>query len=215
MLIQWAGLACFKIEGENATIVFDPFDPSCGLRLPRLSADIVISSSQSPNHGNTKAVSAKSEPIKIITGAGEYEKKEALLYGMHIQRENDSKKENEGAVIYRIQLDGVNVVHLGNLSFPLQNSQLDHLEKTDILFLPVGGGDYLSGKAGAELANQIEPRVIIPMCYKVPGLKARVSGTEDFCKEIGICPKEKVVKFKVSKKDLPQDLTQVVIFDIM
>lgn len=212
MIFTWAGYACFKIEGNSATFVLDPFDDQAG-QFPKTAADIVISTKTDSYHGNTTAIQPKSAGIKIITGPGEYEVKDVLIYGMELWPENGVKSEARKAIIYKIQFEGVQIVQLGALSFSLSASQLDHFEKTDILLIPVGGGRYLGSKAATELINQIDPRVVIPMCYKVPGMKEDLSPLNDFCKEIGICPKETIKKYKIAKKDLPTDTTEVVILE--
>ena len=43
MIITWAGYACFKIEGSSATVATDPFSPKVGMKLPKISAEIIIS----------------------------------------------------------------------------------------------------------------------------------------------------------------------------
>lgn len=211
MNITWLGLACFKIEGSSATIVIDPYGEEAGLKLPRLAADIVISSKDDDYHGNISAVAKKEDSYKIINGPGEYEAKDVLIYGISMESESGSEKER--TVIYKIQIDGITIVHLGALPFVLADSQLDHLDKTDILMIGVGGGNYIKGKDAAELVNQIEPRVVIPMLYKTKGVKGGLSDLSDFCKVIGICPKETLPKYKIAKKDLPSDETKVVLLD--
>lgn len=212
MIFTWAGYACFKIEGNSAVIVLDPFDDQVG-QFPKTLADIVISTKTDSYHGNTSVIQPKSAGIKIITGPGEYEIKDVLIYGMKLWQENGVKLETKEAVIYKIQFEGVQIVHLGALSFSLSASQLDHLKKTDILLVPVGGGRGLGSKSATELINQMEPRIVIPMCYKVPGIQGDLSPLNDFCKEIGICPKVAIKKYKIVKKDLPADTTEVVILE--
>lgn len=212
MIFTWAGYACFKIEGNSAAIVLDPFDNQAG-QFPKTLADIVISTKADSYHGNTSMIQPKSDGIKIITGPGEYEVKDVLIYGMELWRENGVKLEAREAVIYKIQFEGLQIVHLGALSFAPSNSQLNYLEKTDILLIPVGGGRYLRAKAATELINQIEPRIVIPTCYKTPGIQENLSPLNDFCKEIGICPKVAIKKYKIVKKDLPADTTEVVILE--
>lgn len=202
MNITWAGHACFKIEGSALTIIIDPFDPSLGLKFSHKKADVVLSSSPDPYHGNVDAVKEKGESKKVITTPGEYEIQDVFIYGMMVAGD---------AVIFRIEIDGLSLVHLGALSEPLQNSQLDHLEKTDILFVPIGGGKYLNAVKAHELTNQIEPKIIIPMCYKIPGIKLPLDGIEKFYKEMGIKPKEVISKLKIHKKDIHADMTDIAV----
>lgn len=211
MVITWAGLSCFIIEGETATVVFDPFHPTMGRKLPKVSADAVIMSANDDAHGYAAGIGKKGEVLRVMSGPGEYEVKDVMIYGVRVHSANTSHEKQNESVIYKIHMDGMHLVHLGGLFFPLENSQLDHLEKTDIMCIPVGGGKYLDGKTATELVNRIEPRIVIPCCFAVPGMTSGVKSTGEFCKEIGICPKESIDKLKIQKKDLPAEETRVVL----
>jgi len=150
----------------------------------------------------------------IITDVGEYEIRDVLVTGIASSHDSSGGSERGSNIIYRLEIDDVSIAHLGDLGHPLENGQLQKLEGVDILLIPVGGVYTIDGKTAVQIINQIEPRLIIPMHYKIPGLKLNgkmVDGLEGFCKEIGICPKEPTNKLKISKKDLPQEDMQVVV----
>jgi hypothetical protein len=50
------------------------------------------------------------------------------------------------------------------------------------------------------------------MHYKIPGLKVDIAGVDAFVKELGLKPTNEE-KLKISKKDLPSEDTELVIFD--
>lgn len=215
MIFTWAGFACFKIEGNSASVATDPFSNSTGRKLPKILVDIVLSSKADEYHGNVSGVIKKGDDIMVISGAGEYEVKDVLIYGIEAKNNNDGgKKQDSGSIIYKVQMDGLNIVFLGDLGFELEEDQLNSLGSADILMVSVGGGRYLTPKKAAELVSKIEPRVVIPMCYKAPSIKEALASVNDFCKELGASAKETVTKYKITKKDLPADQTQVVVFDI-
>ncbi len=215
MVIMWTGFACFKIEGNSASIVTDPFSNSTGRKLPKIAADIVLSSKVDEYHGNVSGIIKKGDGIKIISGAGEYEVKDVLIYGIEMRKsDTGAKQQDANSIIYKIQMDGLSIIHLGDLGFEPEENQLDNLGSTDILMVPVGGARYLSPKKAAELVAKIDPRVVIPMCYRIPSIQEQLASVNDFCKEFGVRPKETTTRYKIAKKDLPADQTQVVIFDI-
>ncbi len=215
MIITWAGFACFKIEGNSASVATDPFSNSTGRKLPKIIADIVLSSKADEYHGNVSGVIKRGDDIMVISGAGEYEVKDVLVYGIEAKNSADGgKKQDINSIIYKVQMDGLNIVFLGDLGFALEEDQLNSLGSVDILMVSVGGARYLSPKKAAELVSKIEPRVVIPMCYKSPSIKEALAPVNDFCKELGASAKETVTKYKITKKDLPADQTQVVVFDI-
>jgi L-ascorbate metabolism protein UlaG (beta-lactamase superfamily) len=212
MIINWFGQTSFRIQGDKSVLITDPFDASFGLKVPRYSADVVTLSDSNNEHLNAEAVkgtSADSEP-HIISVPGEYEVKSIFIIGV---KPHGEKTNN---LIYRFEIDGVTIGHLGNLDHVLSNGELERMEGVDILMIPVGGGKALNAKQATEIISQLEPRIVIPMAYNIPGLKTKekLDDLNAFCKEIGVCPKEKMAKFKVTKKDLPAEDLQVIVFEV-
>ncbi len=210
MFINWLGQSCFKIQGENVILITDPLDDSCGLKMPKTSADIITLSADQASAKLIKGTT-NSEPF-IIGGPGEYEFRKTFIYGINVSESKDGEKKNRN-IAYKIEIDGIRLVHLGNLESAIINGQMEKLEGADILMIPVGGGSTIKSKQAVEIISQLEPRIVIPMCYNIPGLKLKnkIESVGDFCKEIGVCPKEELNKYKISKKDLPQNDLQVVI----
>jgi hypothetical protein len=52
------------------------------------------------------------------------------------------------------------------------------------------------------------------MHYKIKGTTADIDDEKKFCSEMGNCPKEKVSKINIKKKDLEDKTTQIVLMDI-
>lgn len=214
MIITWFGQACFKIQGENCVLFTDPFDKSYGLKIPQLAADIATTSHDHDDHNNIKAVRGvdESDPF-IIDGPGEYEVKNVFIQGIPSYHDDKEGQERGKNTIYRFEIEGVSIAHLGDLGHILSNGQIEKLEGVDILLIPVGGTYTINAKQATEVISQLEPRIVIPMHYNIKGLKLpkKIDGVSTFCKEFGACPTEEINKFKISKKDLPQQDLKVVI----
>lgn len=214
MTLQWYGYACFKCTsaGSDVTVLIDPFDQTLGLKVPRIAADIVMTSSDRPEHGNADAVRRgdKHDPF-FITTAGEYEVKGVFVYGVSVEKKHEGSKKTPYTILFSITMDGVRIGHLGDLNRPLTEAELDRLGPLDVLLLPVGGTSVMDAKCAHEVLDQIEPRIAIPMEYKIPGLKRDLAPVDQFLKEYGIKNPEIVDKFKLQKKDLPVDEINVVI----
>jgi len=163
--------------------------------------------------GSAIPVKEKGESMRVITTPGEYEIKDTFIYGIAAAMK-PKKDSGNGLVIYRIEIDGLSLVFLGALDTPLQNGHLEHLEKTDILFIPVGGGSYINAESAQELISQISPKIVIPMCYKIPGAKAELDGIDKFYKEMGVKPADVLPRLKISKKDLVSGETIIKILGI-
>ena len=212
MIIQHIGHSCFKIQdkttSDGITIVTDPFDKKIGIKPPNFEADIITVSHGHDDHNNTKTLRGKPT---IIETAGEYEIKGVAVQGVEAYHDEKKGKERGLNIIYRIEVDNISIVHLGDLGHILDNKQLEALVGTDILMIPVGGKYTLNAKKAVEVVSQIEPRIIIPMHYKVKGLTVDIDNVDKFIKEMGIKATEEE-KLKISKKDLPQDDMELVVF---
>jgi len=214
MIITWQGQACFKLQDktgpEGVTVVTDPFDKSIGLKVPNFEADIITVSHQHHDHNNVAAL--RGTPF-VIDCAGEYDRKGVLIEGVDSFHDDKGGAERGANVIYRIEIDDISVTHLGDLGHALDNDQIEKLAGTDILLIPVGGKYTIDAKRAVEVISQIEPRIVIPMHYKVKGLALELDGVEKFIKEIGLTPTYEE-KLKISKKDLPQEDMELVILSL-
>lgn len=202
MIISWLGDAGIRLHSKEAVLVIDPPDASTGFRTPKQAANIVAVTLRAGR--DPKAVGG--EPM-ILETPGEFERKNIFVYGLAIASEPHH-------VHWRIEAEDMSFGHLGNLQHILENGELAQLEGVDILFIPVGGNDVLTPARATELISQIEPRVVIPIQYKATGGKANYGTLEAFLKDMGAKSPEPLAKWKIQKKDLPADETQVVILNL-
>lgn len=210
MEIIWYGHSCFKLKGKNASVIIDPYSEDfIGLKLPKdLSCDVLIKTHDHPDHNNFSAV--PKGPIEI-SGPGAYEIKGVAVTGVSVYHDKKQGGERGANTIYNIEIDGVNVVHLGDLGHELTESQLDELGPSDILLIPVGGVYTIDAKDASSVVSQIEPKIIIPMHYALPGLKAELSPVEDFLKEMGVENPVPQPKLSITRDKLPDEMEVIVL----
>ena len=186
MEISFVGHACFRLRGRDASVVIDPYGKGLGLTTlvpSRFSADVLAITHEHPGHNNRAMVGG--DP-KVIDGPDEYEVKGVSIQGVSAFHD-DARGDRLGRVtMYSITIDEVVVAHLGDLGHGLSEAQQDHLGTIDVLLLPVGGGNSLSATAAAAVANQLEAKFVIPMHYKLPGLKVDLDDPQHFASEMGI-----------------------------
>lgn len=211
MTISWFGHSCFRIEAKEGSILIDPFGKEVGLRPPKIKDDLVLVSHGHYDHSNTQEAGPESF---IIDHPGEYERK-----GIHVQGIPSFHDKVQGAerglnTIYVIKAEDMTICHLGDFGQEkLDDAQVEAIGDVDVLMVPVGGTYTTDAKEAAAVVSQVEPKIIIPMHYKLPGLKVEVDGPEKFVKEIGLTP-EKLDKYRVAKKLLPVEETKLVMFQI-
>ena len=115
-------------------------------------------------------------------------------------------------IIYRLEIEGILLGHLGNLG-KQDEGVTGFLEEVDVLFVPVGGGEVLGPAEAAEVVSSIEPRLVIPMRYKQTGA-ANLQPVEKFCQAMAVKFPERQKRVTVTKKDLPNEETRLVILEI-
>lgn len=210
MDIIWYGQALFKLKGKNASVVIDPFDPEAvGLKLPKdLEASVVLQTHGHKDHGNSGSVPG--DPM-VFEGPGEYEVKGVVITGISSFHDNSEGTERGLNTIFHINIDGVNVVHLGDLGqHQLTEKQVSEIGQTDILLIPVGGVYTINGDQAAKIASQLEASIVIPMHFKIEGLKPELETADKFLKEMGAENLEPQPKLSITKDRIPEE-TEVVV----
>ena len=217
MNISWHGHSMFKIsekiDGKEVVVITDPYGKDIGLFPPKVKADIVTISHAHHDHNYTEKISGNLEDaFMIFDHAGEYETKKVFIYGIDSVHDNKEGKERGTNTIFRFEIEGISVAHLGDLGQRLSEEQVSALGGIGILLIPVGGKYTIDGEVAAEVVRQIEPRIVIPMHYKIEGLNIDISDESRFVKEMG-GKVERVSKLKLTRKDLPEEDTKLIIME--
>lgn len=212
MTLHYYGLSCFRLQSNiyDVTVLIDPVDQGTGWKMPRVTAEIILSSDA--NVQDTQGKSKDGAPPFMIHNPGEYEVKNIFIYGFNVPKKNQTKQ-SSNTNIFVVGIDDMYVGHLGSLDRVLTEKELDELGHVDVLLLPVGGGSVCDPKTAVEIVTQIEPRIVVPMMFGLPGLKADLRDVGDFLKEFGVKDNQPEEKLKLMKKDLPADDTKVVILN--
>lgn len=208
MDITYLGHSSFKLKGKTTSVITDPFSADTGLKFPKVESNIVTITHDHADHNNEKGVGG--EPV-VVNGAGEYEIGGVSIFGVPSYHDEKGGEERGRNTIYVIRIDGLNVCHLGDLGHKLSTSELDEIGTVDILLVPVGGVYTVDAAGANEVVSQLEPKVVIPMHYKVPGLKYELGSLDDFLKEIGLEP-TRDTKFTIVPSSLPETM-QLVLLD--
>ncbi len=191
--------------------MIDPFSKEIGLRAPRLNDNIFLVSHEHFDHNNVKEAPAEAF---IIRGPGEYEKSGVHFEGIVSFHDNSQGTQRGMNTIYLIRIEDMRLCHLGDLGqTKLTDEQVEAIGDVDVLFIPIGGKYTIDGKEAVDIIKQVDPKIIIPMHYKVDDLGVDIEGPQKFLKEIGIKPEE-VETYKISAKNLPTEETKLITFKI-
>jgi L-ascorbate metabolism protein UlaG (beta-lactamase superfamily) len=211
MDIVYLGHSCFRIKSKEAVILTDPFNDNLGIKMPKVSPDIVCCSHQHDDHCGFSRVTG--EPF-IITEPGEYEIKGVSIIGLPVWHDDQKGKERGSNTVYLIEVDGFRICHLGDLGHILSNSQRDEINGVDVLMIPVGGVYTIDPKRAVEVIAQIEPKIVLPMHFKTEGLNTAfkdLATLDDFLKEAGVDQVVKEEKLKLNSLDFSEELKIIVL----
>ncbi|MEK7119790.1 MAG: MBL fold metallo-hydrolase [Patescibacteria group bacterium] len=204
MDITYLGHSSFKLRGKTSVVVTDPYDPTVvGLKFPKhTTADIVT---VSHDHQDHNAVGELEGESFVVNGPGEYEIKGVGIVGLSVDKNT----------VYRIEIDGVSVVHLGDVGHVLTADQVDSLDGVDVLIVPVGGVYTVDAAGAAQIVHEVEPSIVIPMHYGRPELNQKTLGglapVAAFLKEMGKEGVQSQPKLVITKEKIPEEMQVVVL----
>lgn len=188
MVINYFGGGTYRLQSGEISLLVDPENN-------RLKADVVLKT-LSPSDFDASGDIEQSE----ISFPGEYEAKGIEISGIGVPEESNEKFLK---TVYAVEWEEMKFVFLGSLSKTLPVDVVEKFEEPDVLFLPVGGGQFLLPEVAAKLSKQLEPNLIFPSFYKTPA---------DFLKSMGqkVSAEE---KFVFKKKDLAGEKNKVIILE--
>ena len=204
MDITYLGHSSFKLRGKTSVVVTDPYDPTVvGLKFPKhTTADIVTGSHDHQDHNAVGELEGESF---VVNGPGEYEIKGVGIVGLSVDKNT----------VYRIEIDGVSVVHLGDVGHVLTADQVDSLDGVDVLIVPVGGVYTVDAAGAAQIVHEVEPSIVIPMHYGRPELNQKTLGglapVAAFLKEMGKEGVQSQPKLVITKEKIPEEMQVVVL----
>lgn len=207
MQLSWHGQYTVKIQSKETVLVIDPYAPTTGLHPFRSKANIIaLTNPTDPAMSYQSGI--QGDPT-IISTPGEYSIAGFTLYAIGWTNGNQTEKNLQLWVI-----EDLSILHIGSLNRAMTDTELQSLEKIsiDILLLPIGGGSGLDVKQAMNTLTTIEPRIVIPIHYQLPGLKEKLEKPEVFLKEAGAssAPQKKLI---VKAGKLPQEDLQIVMLD--
>ena len=207
MEITWLGHACFRLRSDDLVVVTDPFPSSMGLRPENRQATVVTISNTHPNHNNRLEVGGAP---KIFDAPGEYEYSGVAARGvMTSLKEGQPQKERN--VAYSIVMDNVNVCHLGDIATPLTTRQVEELQPVDVLLAPAGGGCTLELERILQLMQDLDPKIVIPMHYQIPGATEPLGNLDAFLQLMGVSEVQPRRSLTVTTGNLPPNMQVTVL----
>ncbi|MHB1422166.1 MAG: MBL fold metallo-hydrolase [Gemmataceae bacterium] len=187
VIIRWHGQSFFEIISTKGTrIVTDPHAIDAYGR-PQVKADLVLMTHFHVDHTATDAIANLKQAKQINAlkkeqgGRDNWNIIDEKFKDVRVQTVGTFHDDMAGAQrgrngVFVIDVDGLRIVHLGDLGHTLHGEQLRKIRKVDdkpreqhaidVLMIPVGGVYTLNGLEAQKVVEQLKPtRCILPMHY--------------------------------------------------
>ncbi len=201
------GHACFRLHSSDMVVLTDPFPLSLGMRPDARPASVVTVSNSHPNHSNSEEVSG--DP-KVFSAPGEYEYLGVTVKGVMTPLAPETPQEQRN-VAYSVEIDGIKICHLGDISSPLTSKQVDELSPVDVLMVPTGGGCTLDLDQVMQAIQDLNPKIVIPMHHGSPEAESGLQQVGAFLGRLGLTDTQPVPRVVVTASNLPDDRRIVVL----
>ncbi len=214
MKIKWYGHSAFLITSDEGTkIIFDPYEPGAfGGQLAygkiKDQADIVLTSHDHADHNYTQDLPGNPQVLK---GSGAKTVKGISIRGVSTYHDPSKGTERGANTIFTIKVNHIQLCHLGDLGHLLSDKELAEIGPVDILLTPVGGFFTIDPKEATRVAEQIKPRILIPMHFKTEKCGFSIALVEDFLKGKANIKRPKASEASFDKATLPQQMEIVVL----
>jgi len=174
--IEWFGHAYFLLEDSKGTrIAVDPYDKELGYKIPDVEADAVLVTHEHFDHNAVSNVKGrKGAPVAAFQEKrGEFSIGEIKVIGFQAYHDEESGHLRGEVTMYLIELDGLRVLHCGDLGHVLSKAQCDAIGRVDVLLIPTSGLVTIPLGKIDKVIESLKPRIVIPMHYKTPALTYR------------------------------------------
>jgi L-ascorbate metabolism protein UlaG (beta-lactamase superfamily) len=187
VILRWHGQSFFEIISTKGTrIVLDPHAIDAYNR-PQVKADLVLMTHFHVDHTATDAVTNLKDAKQI--NALKKDENGRDTWNILDEKFRDVRIQTVGAYhddmagtqrgkngVFVLDVDGLRLVHLGDLGHTLRGEQIRKIRKNDdrprephpidVLMIPVGGVYTINGLDAQKVVEQLKPtRYILPMHY--------------------------------------------------
>jgi L-ascorbate metabolism protein UlaG (beta-lactamase superfamily) len=214
MKIKWYGHSAFLITSDQgAKIIIDPYEPGAfGGQLSygkiKDQVDIVLTTHDHADHNYTKDLPGTPQ---IVKGSGPKTAKGISMKGISTYHDPSQGSERGANTIFTLKIDNIQLCHLGDLGHLLSDKELAEIGPVDILLIPVGGFFTIDPKEATRVAEQIKPKIVIPMHFKTAKCGFSIAPVEDFLKGKTNTKRPKASEATFDKATLPQQMEIVVL----
>jgi L-ascorbate metabolism protein UlaG (beta-lactamase superfamily) len=123
---------------------------------------------------------------------------------------NDGQPQEERNVAFTIEIGGINICHLGDISLPMSTHMIDELKPVDVVLVPTGGNCTLNMEQVYQTLQDLDAKIVIPMHYKTDGITVEMDPIDNFVRRMGLDEVQPQARLVVNESNLGTDMRVVV-----
>ncbi|MEL6957378.1 MAG: MBL fold metallo-hydrolase [Pseudomonadota bacterium] len=180
MKIKWYGQAAFMLTSDaGLRVVCDPYTPEkLGYAPMRDEADIVLTSSDDDDahcrHDLVPGDHSWLNTLDAVREGGSTSVAGLDVRAVEAMEIEDHPLHEPGAnAMYRFELDGMQIGHMGDIGNDLNDKQIRFFDGIDILLTLAGGVFTTRLDEVKRLIDACTPRIVIPMHFRTLSYKPR------------------------------------------
>jgi len=192
----------------NLRVAIDPYALRIGYDDPGIEADLVLVTHEHYDHNNVRLIRGAKHVVHALDDTGAMRTVDVVLD--RLPNRDDVQLTSAVATVLRsahavrvrsvgayhdavagrdrgevgmvlIEVDGVRILHCGDLGQPLLTpSQLEAIGTVDVLLVPVGGVYTIDGPHAARITEQVRPRIVVPIHYRTVDLTLPLEPLDGF-----------------------------------
>ncbi len=224
MRVTWFGQAACKLQGDTLNVITDPYTPDVlGYKAIEETADVVLTSSDDDDaHCRSDLIPGSPAIANALDIAGEGQG-EGMVGPLKVRAiaaeewEHHPRGVANQNAMYRFELDGMQIAHMGDVGNALDEDQIAFFEGVDILFALTGGPPTIALPDLMRMIHRTQPKLIIPIHFRTLAYRpANILWIEDFLRHFN----DEDVEFafgphtKITKQDL-RPRTRVRVLDYL
>jgi L-ascorbate metabolism protein UlaG (beta-lactamase superfamily) len=172
--LQYLGHTSFLLTGSGKRVLVNPFRSqgcTAGYRAPKISADLVLISSQLLDEGAIEVVPGNP---RLLYEAGAYDVSGSKIQGIGSDHDRAGGRRFGRNIAWKWNQGGISVLHLGGIAAPISLEQKILMGTPDVVMIPVGGGPKAYTPEEAKQALQVlNPKIVIPTHYRTQAAKGQ------------------------------------------
>ncbi|MEE8301536.1 MAG: MBL fold metallo-hydrolase [Candidatus Tectomicrobia bacterium] len=180
--------------------------------FPRVECDLALITH---THFDHDAVSRLPETTSVLRMPGEFRYRDLTIRGI-LDKHSGTRSKGMPNVMFRLETCGLRFLHIGDNYVDWPDEVKQAVGDIDVLMVTVDDSCHLLTYPEVDtLINMVQPRVVVPMHYLIPGLMPESTTLRTIDEWLSVCSRVRHLgghRITLSKSDLPSD-TEVWVFE--